>query len=541
MFQKFKSFFTRADKPASIPGLHGVTLALSGNPPAPSGGSGPLPVLPPPKVKAGSASFPSYLKTTTPSDSLLIQDDRRLATTDIVKQFRAGASTDQVLRDFTAASPDMAAAVFNYVRVGITKGYTAVAINPDGTFNPEATSLLQQIITRMDVMPNYADGFGGMWSLRSVSESWAKELVTYGACAGELVLDKTRLPYRIQPLSKTNVKFIADKDKTLKPVQVISGQRIDLDIPTFFYTALDQDLLTPYSSSFLEPGIKGVLFSEDFAQDLQRVVKRAVHPRLKVVIDEEKFRKNIPVEIAHDPNQVTTYLNSLISAIEAKVNDLKPEDALVFFDAIDVDYVNNGNISLSQEYTALSDIVNARLATGVKTMPSILGHGSGSQNVASTESMLFVKSVAGAVTTKLDEMYSRLFTLSVRLFGHDVVVKFCYEDINLRPEDELESFKAMKQSRVLELLSLGMLTDEEASIRLTGKLPPAGFKPLSGTMFYKAAPMAAGGAGPDPANPSNDGSALNQNLNGDAPKGVKSKNNTAGNTQKKAGVDVPLH
>ena len=31
-----------------------------------------------------------------------------------------------------------------------------------------------------------------------------------------------------------------------------------------------------------------------------------------------------------------------------------------------------------------------------------------------------------------------------------------------------------------------MLTDEEACIILTGNLPPAGYKPLTGTMFYKA-------------------------------------------------------
>jgi hypothetical protein len=67
--------------------------------------------------------------------------------------------------------------------------------------------------------------------------------------------------------------------------------------------------------------------------------------------------------------------------------------------------------------------------------------------------------------------------------GLDCYVEFRYADLDLRPAGELEAYRAMEQSRVLELLSLGFLTDSEASLALTGNLPPAGFKPLSGTMF----------------------------------------------------------
>lgn len=492
-------------------------------------GSTQLPPQPVPKVKGGAQSMPSWMKTAKQTSSFLPKEERRLASTDLVTAYRNGDAFTTV-RDFGSASPDLAAAVFAYLRVGITSKFTAVARNQDGSFNREATLLLQQIIARMDIMPNYADGFSGTWSLRSISESWAKEIMFYGACSGELVLDKTRLPAMIQPVSVTNLKFIADIGKgSLRPIQYLAGQQIDLDIPTFFYTALDQNLLQPYSASMLEPAIKGVIFSEEFMMDLQRVVKRAVHPRLSVTIDEEKFRKNIPADIAFDPDKVATYLNTVISQIEEKLAGLSPEDALVYFDSLGIDYVNNGNVSLSQEWTALSDMINAKVSTGAKTLPGILGHGSGSQNVASTESMLFVKSASSAIKEKLDEMYSRIFTLAVRLFGYDVVCYFKYADIDLRPEIELESFKGVKQARVLELLSLGFLSDEEAGLELTGSLPPDTFQPLSGTMFYKATPMGAApgaGSGQDTATkgPSNDGSALNQNLNKTPPKGVKGKN-----------------
>ena len=104
---------------------------------------------------------------------------------------------------------------------------------------------------------------------------------------------------------------------------------------------------------------------------------------------------------------------------------------------------------------------------------------------------LFVAS-ATKLQQELNILYSRALTLGARVFGLPVTVQFKYAEANLRPELEMASFKAVEQSTILEQLSLGLITDVEASIKLTGTLPPAGFKPLSGTMFKSASPNAGG-------------------------------------------------
>ena len=81
----------------------------------------------------------------------------------------------------------------------------------------------------------------------------------YGALAGELVLDKSRMPLKIQPVSVPTISFKPD-GKGLKPMQTVGQDEIDLDVPTFIMIALDQDLLDPYSSSPLESAIKPVVF-----------------------------------------------------------------------------------------------------------------------------------------------------------------------------------------------------------------------------------------------------------------------------------------
>lgn len=465
-----------------------------------------------PKVKSGVQSHPAWLTTAKPTGAPLPQTDRRLASTDVTT-LRAGVNTWAVVKNFVAASPDLSAAVFAYLRLAITANHTCYAVNPDGTFNPEATTLINQVITRMDVMPGYDQGFSSRLSLRSLSEQLGKELLITGGMMAELVLDKTRLPSYVQPISVTQIKWLGDPKEGMFPRQIVAGQNIDLDFPTIFYTALDQDMVDAYSSSPLESAVKAVLFSEQFVADVNRVMKKAIHPRQHVKLDYDKFLKVMPSETLHDAEALKTFMNGVVSDIEGKVNGLNPEDALVYWDFMVVERETNGNISLANEYTAIGDMANAKLSTGAKTMPAILGHGVASSNIASAETLLFMKSASGAVQEKLNEMYSRMFTLAARLFGFDVICVFKYDPIDLRPDAELEAFKVQKQGRILEQLSLGLITDEEAALALTGKLPPAGYKPLSGTMFQqaKAVPDA------NPTGATNGGSATNKALNSGKP------------------------
>lgn len=475
-----------------------------------------------PKVKRGPLALPSFLRTAKPStSSALIHNDKRLANTDITT-LRTGADTNSVMRSFIAASPDLSAAVFAYTRSIITPRFTAYSKNLDGTFNPEGTALLQQLITRFNVLPNYEDGYASLGTITSHSESLIKEALSYGAMSCELVLNKARLPAYIQPLSVTHIEFYPDPKGVLRPVQNLAGNKVDLDTPCFFYSALDQDLLEPYASSPLESALQPSLFAAEFLNDIRRVVQTAIHPRLHASIDEDKLLKSMPPDAAHDPVKRQEWINGVVEAVKNAVTGLDPDEALVTLSTLDLKLLNNGNVSLANEYGIIRDISDAKLATGAKTMPSILGHSTASSNIASSEVLMFMRNAQG-LQTKLNEMYSRLFTLALRLYGLDVYAEFAYAPIDLRPESELESFKSVKQSRLLELLSLGLLTDDEACLELTGHLPPQGYQPLSGTMFKSA----AGNNNSNPNGDSNSGSTMNQNLNPSTPKGVKGQNKKA--------------
>lgn len=455
------------------------------------GKTGPLPPEPPPVVKPRQATIPPQFPSAEPSKTaVLIKRDLNLANSDAL-QLRRGATTNDTVRDFVSASPDLSAAMNAMLRLGITERYKMKAWNPDGTFNADATRLAYQIAQRMDMVPNYAEGYNRTNSFLSLSEAMARDGLSTGGMSMELVLDKSRLPAKFVPIATANIVWYPDvAGKTVIPAQLLGGVTTMLDIPAFFYTSIDQDLRTAYSSSPFEPALQPVIADAEFTNDMRRVIKRAVYPRLDISIDEEKLKLSTPPEVLNDPDKLREFRNKVQDDIKGVINGLQPEDALVHYDFLVVQYVDGAMHAPQEVFQGIQDIVNAKLATGAKTLPSVLGHGSGSQNVASSETLLAMKTADGLVRKKLNEMLSKGMTLAVRLFGLDVAVNFEYEEIELRAAGELEAFRAQKQSRILEQLSLGLITDEEACLDLTGSLPPPGMAPLSGTMFMMPAPPA---------------------------------------------------
>lgn len=456
-----------------------IAAAVSGK-----GSSGQLPPVAPPKTKPRQQSYPSYLTTTQPTSSVIQKVDPNLANIDLVTSYRQGQNTYEVIRNFARANPDLAAALSAYLRVGIPERYIVLARDPDGTVNDDATRLAWEILQRFDKLPAYDSGFSQVDSIRSTSEALAKEGLLYGGMSMELVLDKGRFPYKFQPVSVTKIKFYEDNSggtKGLKPVQDVGGVDIDLDIPTFFMVYLDPSLLDAYPQSPMESAIQPVIASATFFNDLRRVMARHVYPRYNVSIDEEKLKAAIPPEILNDSEKLPGHLNGIIEGIQTTISNLGVEEALVHFDFIKVEYIK-GDTDTAEKFETIKSLIDANLAKGAKTMPAVLGNGSGSQNVASTETLLFSLGANSMVRLKLQELYSKAITLACRLFGQDVTVSFEFDEIELRPPTELEAFRTMRFERLCKEWGLGLISDMEFCMRVNYAPMPKGFASQSGTL-----------------------------------------------------------
>lgn len=370
--------------------------------------------------------------------------------------------------------------------------------------SPDGSNLLRSILVRMNTSSDYSVGYNNSQSLDLVAQSLLRSTDLTGGAALELVLDKTRLPLRLQPVSVETLQFKTSTVNEGSGFKVIpfqrakSGVMIELDVPTFFYASLDQETETYYPHSPIEPAINSAVFHEETVNDIRRVVKRSGHSRLIVTLLTEQLMKSCPIDIRADSTLLAQWVEDTRAQVQREVENLNPESALVLFDSIQANYLNS-EIGASADYTGLMNTIDGILATALKTPASILGKQiGGSQNTASTESLLFIKTAEG-LHKPVEQVLTRALTLALRLFGFEGYVQVTFESCNLRPEDELEAFKTMKQARILEQLSYGFISDDEAAELLgTGPRAP-GAPALSGTMFLQNKAITPPNPNADPA------------------------------------------
>lgn len=447
--------------------------------------AGKLADVPLPTPPSGQVTIPGYRPQEERSANLLRKTTRVNANTDATS-FRTGSSTSEVIRNFAAANPDMSSTINAYLRTGIPKSYRITAHDLDGRINPEATKAAHEILTRITFLGDPNQGYNPTSDLQSISESLGKELLFEGAMALELVLDDMGMPTAPVPIAVSTLQFREDSKRGIYPVQVVAGKEIDLDFPTIFYVSVDQDLLTAYAEGYLVTALRAVLADEDFNNFLIRQLRRNIAPRMIVTIIEENLKKSMAIGTLNNPDKMKEVLENTMAGISETIENLEPEDSIITTDAVGYKLAAPGEGAggaggVGTMLKAIHEQLQSRLTAALKTLPAVLGRDSG-QGSATVSAYLFLKS-AEVLALKLGVIYSRMLTVAVRLLGMNCYVDFKYDDVDLRPKGEQEAYRAMEQDRILEQLSLGFITDEQACVALTGKLPPDGYQPKSGTMF----------------------------------------------------------
>jgi hypothetical protein len=423
-------------------------------------------------------------------DGATITDSEQSFLNDSIKTLRA---IDPILaiRALSRFNGVFSTAVASYIELGMS-GYTISGyVAGTNDFDPVATAAAFSILAATDTLYDYTVGYGDKQSLDSLLETLLKEATQTGACSMELVLNRFRLPERMVSVPTTSLEPHSKKEGTKFfeqiPVGFTPGQsgNINLDIPTFFYASVHQQSNNVFARSPMEAALQTVFVFGEFLEDVYRILRKSGHSRMVVKILQAEAKKGAPPEAQNDPKAMQTYLEGIRTQIETILSGLEPEEALVMYDTAEVSVL--GQKGEKSDYTGLMDAFSGMLATSLKSMPSTLGlRISGSQSLSNTESLVFLKMVR-MIQRPVETVISRALTLSTRLLaGTDSYIKFKFNAVDIRPESELSAHRSVDTQNILRKLSLGFISDEEASHLLgTGPLP-AGFIPLSGTRFMEA-------------------------------------------------------
>lgn len=407
--------------------------------------------------------------------------DRTALAFETVKQMRASGQLVAAIRKLATIEGTTSDAIFALVQVASSSYSFKAYDSQTHEFSPDGTKAARSVKASMDTLYDYTKGYADKKTFADMIETGLREVALTGAVAGELVLDQARLPSKVNLIPYEQLEWRADGKGGKYPVQRASGGEIELNIPNFWVAESHLEANTAYARSMMEAAVNTVFYYMEFVEDMRRAVRRAGHSRLIVKLDSEKVRAAAPAEIRTDDVAMQSFMSAQLEAVKTVVNALEPEDALVTYDSVSVDGVDAKGEK--QDYKELLDALSGLLSTSLKSHPSILGlRLTGSQSLSNTESLVFLK-IARAIQRPLEKLLSRALTLAVRLYGIDVYVKFRFNSIDIRPDFELEAFRTMRQDRILTLLSIGMLSDEEAAEELDLPSLPSGMAPLSGTFF----------------------------------------------------------
>lgn len=393
---------------------------------------------------------------------------------------------DTLLKQLSKMDPDVSAGIWNFLRL-LDSGFKAIALDKNLEPSAKMQVKLDQMLFRMAGKYDFKNWDALRLNISQVANQLAKYILLRGGAGLEVVLGKDKRLYKMVVIDPITVSFKQPSKGVFVPYQKnsISGEEISLAIPTFFWGILDPDADSPYETPPFLPALQAVLFNMSVMQDLQRIVKRVAFPRITIKIVEATLRKYAPAHVQFDETLMANWMNEQRASIGTALKNLAPEDAAVFFDSIDVDMLETKN-NATVDYKPLIQVIDQRVITGLKSLPTILGRQfSSSQTLSGVEALLYAKSVK-CVQDVTISMLERALTLCLQLEGIKSFAKCKYGEVSLRPPAELETFLQLKQNRTLKNLSLGFITDEQAAEELTGDPTlPKTFSPLSGTGFME--------------------------------------------------------
>lgn len=395
-----------------------------------------------------------------------------------------------LLKNLFRQDPDLSAAVNAYLTVADTE-ITYVTHTLAGEIDPAGQEIVDQLILGLTTQLDYSEGFRVRQTLRSISENLRYMLLLRGACAAELVLNKKFLPYELRMVDPASLIWYEKSPGQYKPAQEQSGggTEVSLDIPTFFVTFFRRDPTDIYTYSHFVSSINIVAARTQVINDLYRILRLTGFPRIEVTVLEEVLRKNAPSDAQSDPKKMDEYLVTRITEIQTVLNGLRADSAFVHTDAIESGIMNKEGPRSSLDVKAVIEVLNSMNQSALKTMATIIGRGEAGVNTASVEARVFSLN-AQELNLPVAEILSQALTLALRLQNSDSYVEVKFAPVEMRPALELEPQLVVRQTRLLEQLSYGLITDSEYHLQMNGRLPPAGIEKLSGTLFLPSSQKA---------------------------------------------------
>jgi len=436
-------------------------------------------ILPKKKAKAGGTTSTPTFRTGQP----ILTMPRYRNHLDDIFATRTSNDARTLISDLSRHDSDVSASFFAYQSISGSADYVVKAYDLNGELSTDGVRLANQIIEKMTTVTDYSLGFTSKAGLAELNDDMRFWTLLRGSPAAELVLDKKFEPDSLRLIDMATITWNEKQAGQYKPVQKPTGSNteISLDIPTFFVARFQQNPTDVYTYSPFVAAINTIAARQQVINDLYRISQVIGYPRMDVTVMEEILLKSAPALLRSDAAKTRDFIEQQMAIITSAYSNLRPDQALVHTDAVEVGMVNDSKPAVTLPIQNVMDVFDAQNTAALKTMPSVVGKSTNGQ-VASTEARLFAMN-CDALNRVVAGVWSQVLTLACRLAGFQGSIEFLFEPVELRPQLELEPQKTMKFSRYEQALSRGYVTDDEFHLAIFARPRPDSAPELSGTGF----------------------------------------------------------
>lgn len=407
---------------------------------------------------------------------------------------RLNSNSKKLLEELFISDPDVSAAMSSYLTMADTDYYIS-ATDPKGNMDAKGIELAHNILTALTVRLDYSNGYDHKPTFGELVEDFRYMVLLRGGISAEVVFGEGFIPVGIKNIDLTTVEWFEQTAGILKPQQTISGVTTSLDLPSYFVAYHRKSPLSMYSHSCFVSSINTIAARQQLINDLYRVMTLTGFPRMDIEVVEEVLLKNAPEDVRNDADKLRNYVDKTLQAVGASFSSVTPDQAFMHTDSVKTKILNEKNPAAGLDITHMISVLNAQNQAGLRAMSTVLGRGEAGVNTASTEARLFSLN-ADKINKPIAALFSKMLTMLCRMYGNKSVIELTFLPCELRPDLELEPQRLVKQSRLHNELSLGIISDDEYHLSTFYKMRPASSPILSGTGFKE---KTKGGDSPTPS------------------------------------------
>lgn len=436
--------------------------------------------LPNPK---GTANTPTYDPSN--AQNVLSAPQYREHLEDIFTN-RASLDSRDLIRNLLVQDPDASASLNAFLTLSDTKPIILVK-DANGLIDRNGLKVVNALIDSLTTRFDYTKGFEYTPDLRAIAEEMRYMILAEGMVMGEPIITKEGIFNQIRLIQTNKLEWFERENGRLVPEQVPvnGGDNISLDFPHIFVAYYRQDPSKAYAYSPFVSVINTAAARQRIINDLYRIMQLTGYPRMDISIMEEVIRANAPENIKNDAAKMTTYINQTLASINTTIANLRPDQAFVHTDTVEVGIVNDKKAGMSMDIEPVIKTLNAQNQAALKTMATILGRGEAGVNTASVEARLFALQCDG-LNVPVALLMSQMFTFLLRLTGSTSRVEVSFTPAEMRSPIELEAQLNLMAARLLYDLSEGIIDDDVYHLQMYGRIRPDSAPMLSGTKFYSA-------------------------------------------------------